>query len=370
MAIDRAALEAEVARGLGVLAGRVRFDAARLEFFSREIGAGRLGPHTNRLAAAPVPATQADVERLDGFEGEARAQLERLGREALERGEVACAVLNGGMATRFGGIVKGIVPAVAGRSFLEIKRAQARGAGIPFVVMNSFATHTATLGYLRERRLDEGVTACVQSVSVRLTRDGEPFREDDGRASLYAPGHGDFPETLRAEGVLEKLEAAGVRAIMLSNVDNLGAELDPVVIGYHLEHGRPVTCEIAEAGPGDQGGAPAHVDGRLQVVEGFRFPADWDFARNRYLACNSFVFSPEAMHGDHPLRWCYVEKQVGARLAVQMERLVNELTALLPTAFLEVPRGGPHGRFLPIKTPEDLERVSSDPLLAERFGRG
>jgi hypothetical protein len=127
---------------------------------------------------------------------------------------------------------------------------------------------------------------------------------------------------------------------------------------------------VAEADPGDAGGAPARVGGRLQVVEGFRFPAGYDLARNRYLACNSFLFSLEALRGDHELSWFYVEKQVEGRTAVQMERLVNELTALYPTAFLAVPRGGALGRFLPAKTPQDLERLARDPGLVDRFGRG
>ena len=45
---------------------------------------------------------------------------------------------------------------------------------------------------------------------------------------------------------------------------------------------------------------------------------------------------------------------------MQLERLYNELSAFLPTTYLEVPRRGPRGRFLPIKTPEDLERAQAD----------
>jgi UTP--glucose-1-phosphate uridylyltransferase len=370
MSFDVESLKAEVERALGPLAKRVRFDAARLSRFARDIADGRLGPDSNRLREAPVPPRAGDVDLLDEIASDEGLGLEERGREALARGEVACAVLNGGMATRFGGVVKGIVPAVAGRSFLEIKRSQACARGVPFVVMNSFATHEATLAFLRERKLGEGVLDCLQSVSVRLTREGHVFREADGRPSLHAPGHGDFPEALRAEGVLRKLEERGVRLVALSNVDNLGAEIDPLLIGYHLAHARPITCEVAEADPGDQGGAPAWVEGRLQIVEGFRFPSGYDFARNRYLACNSFLFSTEALRAELALRWFYVEKQVDGRTAVQMERLVNELTAHLPTAYLAVARGGARGRFIPVKTAQDLARLGEDPVLRERFGRG
>src|SRR3712207_8661149 len=55
-----------------------------------------------------------------------RSEAYDAGVAAIRRGEVAMAVLNGGMATRFGGVVKGIVEAVDGRSFLEWKLREAR----------------------------------------------------------------------------------------------------------------------------------------------------------------------------------------------------------------------------------------------------
>ena len=68
----------------------------------------------------------------------------------------------------------------------------------------------------------------------------------------------------------------------------------------------------------------------------------------------------DALDRDHDLTWLYVRKAVDARTAVQLERLYNELSAFLPTTYLEVPRRGPRGRFLPIKTPEDLEQAQDD----------
>ena len=58
---------------------------------------------------------------------------------------------------------------------------------------------------------------------------------------------------------------------MVSNVDNLGARVDPVVVGMHLHGRQPLTCEVARK-EGDMGGAPVRVDGKLQLVEGPRFP--------------------------------------------------------------------------------------------------
>ena len=274
------------------------------------------------------------------------------------------------MATRFGGVVKGIIEAVGGRTFLEIKLAQARSLGpAPLLIMNSFATHAGTEQFLAERGLSDGIHSFLQNVSLRLTPDGQLFRTAEGALSPYAPGHGDFPEAMRRSGLLSRLEASGVRAVMLSNVDNLGADLDPAIVGYHLAHGRPVTIETAAALPGDVGGAPARVDGHLQVVEGFRFPRGYDFSRLRYSNTNTFLFSLEGLKVDHPLHWFYVEKEVEGEIAVQFERLVGEISAFVDAAFLATPRGGAAGRFFPIKNREALERLRADPVLVERFTR-
>ena len=45
---------------------------------------------------------------------------------------------------------------------------------------------------------------------------------------------------------------------------------------------------------------------------------------------------------------------------MQLERLYHEVSAFVDTQYLEVPRRGPRGRFLPIKTPADLEGAADD----------
>lgn len=348
----------------------VEIDRAQVERFAADVAAGRLSSAANRLREDPLPPLPGSVDEPDLLPEAERARMRDAGLRALRAGEVAVCVLNGGMATRFGGAVKGIVEALAGRSFLELKLAQARRFGdVPFLAMQSFATHAATEAFLEARGIARHVRTFLQAASVRLTPAGEIFRGADGRVSLYAPGHGDFPDALRASGALAELERRGVRAILLSNVDNLGADPDPLLVGYHLGHGRAITTETARTIPGDAGGAPARVGGRLQLVEGFRFPRGFGFEKLPYVNTNTFAFSLEALRRPHPLTWFYVEKQVDGRAAVQLEHLVGELTAFEPTAYVAVPRSGPAARYFPVKSREDLDALRADPVLALRFTR-
>jgi UTP--glucose-1-phosphate uridylyltransferase len=161
---------------------------------------------------------------------------------------------------------------------------------------------------------------------------------------------------------VDELRARGIRTLLLSNVDNLGARVDPRVLATHRASGNPLTIEVVRS-EGDPGGAPVRVDGRPQIVEALRFPPGFDPHALPVFNTNSLVIEVDALAGDLPLTWLYVEKDVDGRPAVQLERLVNELSAFLPTTYLLVPRDGPRSRFLPVKTPEDLERTR--PLLRE-----
>jgi UTP--glucose-1-phosphate uridylyltransferase len=255
------------------------------------------------------------------------------------------------MATRFGGAVKGLVEAVDGVSFLDWKLRDAERAGVPVVLMNSFATDDETRRHLGDR---DDLIVFSQSVSLRLNPDGSVFPGP----SPYSPGHGDFA----VFAPVERLRAAGISTLMVSNVDNLGARVDPRVLAAHRAGSNPLTIEVASA-EGEPGGAPVRVNGRPQIVEGFRFPPSFDPQTLPVFNTNSLVVEVDALERRPSLTWLYVEKDVDGRRAIQLERLVNELSAFLPTTYLHVPRHGRHSRFVPVKTPEDLERAR--PLLRE-----
>ena len=121
-----------------------------------------------------------------------------------------------------------------------------------------------------------------------------------------------------------------------------------------------MTAEVA-AKEGDLGGAPVRVDGALQLLEAPRFPPGFDHDLIPVFNVNTVTFDLIAIDRDFELTWLYVEKQVDGRTAVQLEHLFHEASASLPTTYLEVPRGGPRGRFFPVKTPEDLD-AAREPL--------
>lgn len=345
---------------------KLDFDAETFEALRSRVAGGELSPESNVVAGQVEPPAAGDVTPLPARGSTAWAEARAAGVAALSSGRVAQVVLAGGMATRFGGVVKGAVEAHEGRSFLSWKLGEtarlagALGVEIPVALMTSFQTADETQAHVASLGIPEPLWFS-QSASLRLTAAGELFLEG-GRPSLYAPGHGDLVVAVRRSGTLAELRRRGVEHVAVSNVDNLGARLDPVVIGAHLLAGRAMTAEVAVK-EGDMGGAPARVDGRLGLLEGPQFPAGFDHDRIRVFNTNTATVSLDALDREFDLPWLYVAKTVDGRTAVQLERLYHHISWELETTFLEVPRSGPRGRFFPIKEPEDLERAQ--PVLRE-----
>ena len=343
------------------------FDEDAFAAHRQRLAAGRAGPESNRIAGSVTLPQDGDIVDLPPPGSGAREALESRGNEAIAAGKVGAIILAGGMATRFGGVVKAGVEAIDGLSFLEVKvrdvaaAAQRAGGRVPLFPMTSFATHDEVVRLAAAAATERTpITPFAQGISLRLTPASELFRTDDGQVSPYAPGHGDLPSALRRAGLLDSFIEAGGELLFMSNVDNLTATLDPAVIGAHLEHGRAMTAEMAPKWPGDQGGAPARVDGALQIVEAFRFPEGFDQDAIPVFNTNTLVFAADALTKPFPFDFFAVSKSVEGRTAIQFERLVGQLSAFLSCTFLRVAREGEDARFQPVKDPDELTARESE----------
>lgn len=302
---------------------------------------------------APPPAARLTVPPT----GAGAGLLEARGKEAIENGEVGVIVLNGGMATRFGGVVKGTVEVVGGRSFLDLKLSQVRAVGgsVPVFLMNSPATHAATLDHLASLPAGRAHTRTfLQPVGPRVTPEGELVRDAEGIVCTAGMGHGD---TLTAfgKGGLDAFLEQGGRLLMVSNVDNLGAGLDPLLVGLHLEQGRSVSVEVARRSPSDRGGMPVMIDGAVRLLEGLRWPPDLDDRGYETFNTNTFLIDAGVFRDPPRLDAYPVRKQVDGRTVIQFERILGEVTHFVDTTFIVVPAHGDASRFIPIKRREDLE---------------
>lgn len=293
-------------------------------------------------------------------------QLFSSGCTAIRSGALGVLVMNGGMATRFGGAIKGLCEALPGRSFLELKLRSVREwqqqlhCRIPVVIMNSQATDQATRAFLREHDYfglsPDDVLCFTQTLLPRLRPDGTIYRDRRGELSLYPPGHGDLLHCLRTRGVLRWLQGKNAQMLLVSNVDNLGASPHPGLMGYFLGNRQPLLVEVAPQVPTDPGGCPIAVDGRVCVVEKIACPPEFPYSDLGWQNTNTLWLRLEAARVPHPLTWYPARKQIFDATSgepvtvVQLEQLVGQISWFVPTGYVRVSQR----RFMPMKTPEHL----------------
>ena len=279
--------------------------------------------------------------------------------DAIRAGEIAFVVLAGGAGTRAGGPKAFMRLPKLGMTLMANKLVQSG-----FTTHDGEAIQAQTWFMTAPEHLErfgnhliglvpqpsEGVVF-EQFESYRLAVNNRIVFTEPGVPELYPTGHGDIGPALIESGVLD--DHPNVKHCVIVNCDNVLASLDPIILSRHLEAGVDVTCELIDREKKDAGGVPVWVDNKLQVVENFRLP-DGFIDGALYHNTNSFIISVEALKTSLPWRWHRIRKQVGNRLVIQYERLIQQYTEAFSTQYIVVDR---KRRYLPVKVEGDLERA-------------
>ncbi len=318
---------------------------------------GKIDPHHNIIKGVIKHPNEENLGTLPPVDSSKYKELYKKGKESLRNGELGMVILNGGMATRFGGVVKGAVEVFDGKSFLELKLhgAVSLSSKIKFYIMNSFSTEKETKELFEKKNYfgnRSKIWMFNQYIAPRITVDGKYFKAKNERQTFYGPGHGDFPYAFRSSGLLDKFIDGGGKYIFFSNVDNLGAKVDAALLGFHIKTEEELTAEVSPKFSADVGGAPAVVNGKLQLVEGFSFPKDFDAESIGVFNCATYWVNALSLKKEFILPWYLVEKKVNDTAIIQFEHLAGDMTRFLSTGFIKVPR---EKRFLPVKTPSELK---------------
>ena len=136
----------DVDRETRAILDRYGFAEPLFESLRQRVASGSLSAESNVIRGTIEPPGADDITPLPEPGDEGHEEARAAGLEALARDEVAQVVLAGGMATRFGGVVKAVLTAVDGMSFLEAKLVQTRtleerlGCRVPDALMTSYAT--------------------------------------------------------------------------------------------------------------------------------------------------------------------------------------------------------------------------------------
>ena len=79
-----------------------------------------------------------------------------------------------------------------------------------------------------------------------------------------------------------------VRHLMVHNIDTVGANLEPGLLGFHIKQESALTAEVIARQIDDHGGGLARLDGHLRLVEGLALPSERQESLLSYYNSNTF----------------------------------------------------------------------------------
>lgn len=345
------------------------------------------------LADWQIERFARDFERLqdgsDAFLGESDIQpLQSLPRlqqlPAAEWGasltETVVIKLNGGLGTSMGlESPKGLLPVREGKSFLDLTRGQVErlraltGGGLPLLLMNSFHTRGPSLAALSGFSNASLPLDFLQSRVPKVRQDNLEPVEFPAHPELEwcPPGHGEIYAALQGEGMLEQLLQAGYRYAFVSNIDNLGATLDPALLEWFAGSGLDFAMEVTARTEQDKkGGHLARLNsGGLCLRERSQCHPDdlqafEDVSRHRFFNTNNLWLRLQSLKAQPLPRLPLIinrkpvdPTQAQSTPIFQLESAMGAAIACFEkTQAIEVPRT----RFLPVKTLADLLLLRSD----------
>ena len=322
------------------------FDPIQHERIQTELRAGQIGLAQNRFSVS-TQIEDVSAEKVFDAREEIDPQYRQLGEEALASGSVAVVTLAGGAGSRWtrgAGVVKALNPfcRLGGehRTFLELHLAKSRhisqryGCPVPHVITTSYLTHEPTHELLsREANYGYEGPLCLspgRNVGLRLipmvrdlrfawedtpqqmldaqaqkmrdssraaliawaqqTGEGSDYTDNLPLQCLHPVGHWYEVPNLFRNGVLETLFEIrpNLQYLMVHNVDTVGVDLNPGILGLHIARKSTMTIEVISRRIDDRGGGLACVDGRVRLVEGMALPSEETEFKLSYYNSNTF----------------------------------------------------------------------------------
>ena len=311
----------------------------------------------------------------------------KLKRPASEAGatsnwnKLAVLKLNGGLGTTMGCVgPKSAIEVRDGMSFLDLTVRQIEclntehNAHLPLLLMDSFNTEVETIKIVRKyQNRNVSIVPFKQSRFPRIKKDSSlpvPQHPHDSKTGWYPPGHGDVYDSLNQSGLLDDLIDQGIEYLFISNIDNLGATVDPAILDHMIETGAEFIMEVTDKTKADiKGGTIINYNGQVRLLEIAQVPAEHksDFTaikKFRIFNTNNIWVSTRAIKrvlADNQLDLDVIVnhkivEDTGVKV-IQLETAVGAAIKHFAGAHgVNVPRS----RFLPVKSCSDLFLVQSD----------
>jgi UDP-N-acetylglucosamine pyrophosphorylase len=317
------------------------FDALSHEHIKTLLKKGDIGLAQNRIPSTVLieDVSYDDIQHLE--DDNLNISLSETGMNSLRNNEAAVVTYAGGLGSRWtqgAAVVKSISPFIRMenryRAFIEVhlaksaKTGKLSGCNIPHVFTTSYLTHDAIFNYLAnfdyfgcsdriylspsgtigkrvypmerdlrfywEEQLQQRMDDNVQKVQDDARRallewskskgEGEDYIDNRPILRFNPPGHWYEIPNLIKNGTLADMirKNPGLKYLLCHNIDTLGANIEPGLLGLHINGRSCLTFEVTPRRIEDKGGGLAIVDGHMQLIEGLALSCEEDEYRLSY----------------------------------------------------------------------------------------
>lgn len=284
--------------------------------------------------------------------------------------------LNGGLGTSMGCTgPKSVIQVRNDLTFLDLTVRQVEhlnevyGSSVPLVLMNSFNTHEDTLKLIQKyegRRCK--IHTFLQSKYPRINK--ETLLPEEGE--WYPPGHGDFYQSFHNSGLLSQFIGEGREYCFVSNIDNLGADVDLAILNELLEHSTKApsfVMEVTDKTMADvKGGTLVECDHKLMLLEIAQVPkkhVDEFKSVKKFKIFNTnnlwmHLGTIENLVKDNKLELDIIVNMKHLSKGVDVIQLETAAGAAMKYFDRAIGVNVPRSRFLPVKKTSDLLLIKSD----------
>jgi UDP-N-acetylglucosamine pyrophosphorylase len=314
---------------------------------------GRIGLSKNRI---PINSTIEDIPQSDlpTQQDIENKEFTEIGLKALQNKELAIVTLAGGAGSRWtkgAGVVKSLNPFIgfAGkhRNFVEIHLAKTEktnadyNTSLQHIFTTSYLTQKPIAGFLEpyilqkkrivvsqgkviglrlipterdlrfmweempQQLLDEQAQKMQQSLRAALINwaktngEGEDYRDNLPSQCIHPVGHWYEIPNLFLNGTLQQLiqENPNLKHLLVHNIDTLGANANPAMLGYHIQQNKGMTIEVISRKLDDRGGGLAKINGQTRLIEGLALPDEkLEFNLSYYNTNTFWINIDELLH--------------------------------------------------------------------------
>ena len=360
------------------------FNPGQHQQIKKDLQSGRIGLAKNRLA---INTTIEDVNEDELALQQTiygNIKYTEIGIKALQNKELAIVTLAGGVGSRWtqgAGVVKSLNPfakfSEKHRNFIEIHLAKTNKTNsdcltsLQHIFTTSYLTQNAISTFLTsenqtvkniqsqisqgqviglrlipterdlrfmweempQQMLDEQAQKVQQSLRsalinwAKMIGEGEDYIDNLPSQCIHPVGHWYEIPNLLLNGTLKQLllENPNLKHLLVHNIDTLGANADPAILGYHIKQNKGMSVEVISRKLDDRGGGLAKINGQLRLVEGLALPDEKiEFNLSHYNSNTFWININQLLHA-------FGLKPEDLANSVKVESQVYKMASRMPT---------------------------------------